>query len=267
METQSAPKTRILLWSAPRNLSSIFERSVRELNGVKVFYEPHQAASLYGPERIHRVELPQDILAAHADSTYDRTDDILLEDFRGFSATFVKNMAFFIPRERFDIYTCEKFSSYQHTFLIRNPHEAILSRWKVSQRSDVPFPCWDDDAYKKMYELFYHIATKLKEEIVVVDAADLQRNPEQTLKQYCDRTGLIFDKKMLTWTPGIVQDWTCNPNYEMWHYNAMFSDGFNKTIKYSAAAESYPQIVEDHIQKAMPYYELMYKHRMKIHQH
>ena len=42
---------RVVLWSAPRCMSSVFERSIRELQDVKVIYEPHQQAYYYGPER------------------------------------------------------------------------------------------------------------------------------------------------------------------------------------------------------------------------
>ena len=38
------PPTRVLLWSAPRSMSTAFERSIRELDGVKVIHQPHSMA-------------------------------------------------------------------------------------------------------------------------------------------------------------------------------------------------------------------------------
>jgi len=44
--------TQVFLWSAPRCLSTAFERSMRELNEVKVLHEPLLAPYYMGPERI-----------------------------------------------------------------------------------------------------------------------------------------------------------------------------------------------------------------------
>ena len=45
MEAQlHLPLTRVFLWTAPRCLSTVSERSVRELDGVKVLHEPYNSA-------------------------------------------------------------------------------------------------------------------------------------------------------------------------------------------------------------------------------
>ena len=33
---------------------------------------------------------------------------------------------------------------------------------------------------------------------------------------------------MLSWSPGVVEDWTENQHYKKWHWNAIYSSGFNK---------------------------------------
>ena len=45
---------RVILWSVPRGGSTAFERSIRELEGVKVLHEPHQSAFYYGPDRVYQ---------------------------------------------------------------------------------------------------------------------------------------------------------------------------------------------------------------------
>ena len=114
MAEESEPKlltrTRVLLWSAPRCLSSVFERSVRELSSVKVIYEPHQAAYYYGPERTTEASQgtadDENMLQSmHTLHTYDYADRKLLADYDGYGALFAKDMAYFIPNERFEVYT------------------------------------------------------------------------------------------------------------------------------------------------------------------
>ena len=83
------------------------------------------------------------------------------------------------------------------------------------------------------------------------------------MQQYCQETGLPYSERMLTWSPGIVQDWAEFEYCKDWHWNAMYSSGFNKDIKKETQSEALPLIVEEEIQKAMPYYEAMHKFCIK----
>ena len=67
------PPSRVILWAAPRCLSSAFERSVRELKGVKVVYEPHRETFYHGPERRY----PKLYSLKYASNTYDSADERL----------------------------------------------------------------------------------------------------------------------------------------------------------------------------------------------
>ena len=93
-----------------------------------------------------------------------------------------------------------------------------------------------------------------------MDACDLLQDPGAILSQYCQKTGLIYSEKMLTWKPGIVEDWTENPGYMERHSGAMFSSGFSSDLKKSEQEDgTFPPEVEEEIRKAMPYYEAMHK--------
>ena len=268
MEAELVPSTRVILWTTPRSSSSVFERSVRELSKVKVMYEPHQDAFFFGPERtlknIYDIDKLTDKLIKYASYTYDYVDQRLLAKYEGSNAVFVKNMAFFIPKERYSKYVEGNFSTFKHSFLIRNPREAILSFWKVCMKNGFTFLV--RDAYSKLYELFQFLQNTGRP-ITVIDSVDLLENPESIMQQYCMETGLPYDKQMLTWSPGIVQDWAEYIHYEDWHWNAMYSSGFNKGIRKDTIKDSsfeVPPIVEEEIQKAMPFYETMHKFRMTV---
>ena len=111
--------------------------------------------------------------------------------------------------------------------------------------------------FAELYEWFEFVQSRGKV-AAVIDAADLMRNPERVMQHYCAATGLQYDKKMLTWSPGVVEEWTV---YKEWHWNAMFSSGFNVGLSESDHHKPYPPVVEEVIQKDMPYYKAMYKHR------
>ena len=220
------------------------------------------------PERKTEDVLDSEIQGKYAKHTYDYIDDMLLANYNGFSALFAKNMAYFIPKDRFVKYLEGKFASYKHTFLIRNPRLATPSKWKICEKNRFIFPGPEGEGYPKLCELF-KLVHRTSKEVIVIDSADLLSNPEAIMEQYCKKTGLPYDKKMLTWTPGIVEDWTEFEYYKDYHWNAMYSSGFNALIKAqgnqeSPITDSYPPEVEKEIQKDMLYYETMYKYRMRL---
>ena len=265
MEAKNLPTSRVMLWTAPRCMSSAFERAVRELQDVKVVYQPHVGPFYFGPERRTESYIYPEIEKKYVAYTYDYADKKLLANYSNFSAVFSKSMAYLIPVEKYETYTRGKFSVYKHTFLIRNPCLSIPSRWRVCKRNGFDFPGVQTTAPQKLWELFEYIRSKTYQEVVVVDASDLLRDPGAILSQYCQKTGLVYCNEMLTWQPGVVEDWTEYPYFEEWHGSAMFSSGFSKGLKTSEqqVAETFPSEVEEEIQKAMPYYEDMHKHCIK----
>ena len=140
------------------------------------------------------------------------------------------------------------------TFLIRNPRLATPSQWKICEKNRFSFP-GPEGGYPKLCELF-KLIHRTSKEVIVIDSADLLNNPETIMEQYCKKTGLPYNKKMLTWTPGIVEDWTEFEYYKEFHWNAMYSSVFNALVKAqgkqeSPITDSYPPEVEKEIQKDM----------------
>ena len=248
--------THVLLWTAPRCLSSVFERSVRELCGVKVLYEPHQSAYYQDPEDGFRHDR-----VPYTPSLYDSADEKLLANYDGCSALFAKNMGYFIPKERYETYVEGRFATFKHTFLIRTPFKSSPSCEKACNKCNFPFP-EVANPYFELHELFEFMQSRGKV-TAVIDADDLQENPERVMQHYCTATGLPYDTKMLSWTPGVVEDWTVFKCYREWHSNAMFSSGFNTGLQGSDTVDvhHYLPVVEEQIHKEMPYYEALYKHR------
>ncbi|WP_436794982.1 hypothetical protein [Actinospongicola halichondriae] len=70
----------------------------------------------------------------------------------------------------------------------------------------------------------------------VLDAADLQRAPEPTLRAWCARHDLDFDPATLRWEPGVVAQWN---RWLEFHASAIASSGF------TAREPSNPPVVTD----------------------
>ena len=116
------PNVRVLLWTAPRCMSSAFERSIRELEAVKVIYEPHLLAYYVGPERRSENSNPTRLSELNPSATFKAADDILLQPYDECQAVFAKNHAYFV-KGSYERYTTGRFAGFKHTFLIRNPHK------------------------------------------------------------------------------------------------------------------------------------------------
>ena len=96
---------------------------------------------------------------------------------------------------------------FHFTFLIRHPRRSIPSFYRCIIPPLNETTGWttfmpSEAGYEELVRLFDFL---LKEKIVdrdhltVVDADDLLDNPEPTIRQYCERTGIDFDPSMLVW--------------------------------------------------------------------
>ena len=88
---------------------------------------------------------------------------------------------------------------------------------------------------------------------------DLKASPERVMQHFCAATGVPYEDSMLTWTLGVVEEWAVYKYYKEWHWNAMFSSGFNATTHAAGGSGSdrndYPPVVEEEIQQDMQFYE------------
>ena len=152
VSASSSPSLRVVLWSAPRCMSSVFERSIRELQDVKVIYEPHQQAYYYGPERKTDSNNPTQSELNPA-ATFQAADDLeLLQSYEGYQAVFIKNHAYFVEGN-YKYYTKGRFAHLKHTFLIRNPNKSIPSLVKARKMCGFSsFP--GNNGIEQLYSIF-----------------------------------------------------------------------------------------------------------------
>ncbi|KAK3748638.1 hypothetical protein QZH41_004509 [Actinostola sp. cb2023] len=165
--------TRILLWSAPKCMSSAFERSIRTLRDVQVIHESFAVACHFGQER-------DDVFAEtalfEANATYQAAVDALTKDYEGKRLIFAKEMAFCL-KMKYDILLQEGMKEFKHTFLIRSPHQRVRSL--IRNRG---YFLAEEFGCSEQFDLYYFVANNLHPSPVVIDVDDLLEFPDETMR-------------------------------------------------------------------------------------
>src|SRR5699024_1282630 len=82
-------------------------------------------------------------------------------------------------------------------FLIRRPEEVVPS-FTANRPDAAPWEL----GFAQQTRLFDHVAERRGEAPPVLDATDVLRNPEGTLRALCTRLGIEFSQRMLHWPAG-----------------------------------------------------------------
>jgi hypothetical protein len=211
--------TRVMLWTAPRTVSTAFERAFMQRPSTRIFHEPYGGPYYFGPERASRRYLAR---PADPTQTFAAVTASLVADSPGDNLTFAKDMAYYVDG-RLDL---AALTGFQHTFLIREPRKAIASLHRMAVRADLDGWGWFDPAeagFHQLAALFDQATRLLGRPPVVIDAADLLAHPEAMLAAYCAAVGVAFDPAMLRWEPGAVREWA---TWAPWHAEVAESQGF-----------------------------------------
>ncbi len=175
----------IALWTAPRSISSAFERCMAQRTDTDSFFEPF--FNIY-----HFSQWRQESRFGEYEKAWDYSPAKAVAKLRGGAQPF----AFF--KEMGSIYLPYQdpafLQSITNTFLIRRP-EFSLKGWL--KMGDVPNE--QMLGFVRLGELWKLVTKELGLEPVVVEASTFQDEPEATLRKYCTRVGLEFDPRMLSW--------------------------------------------------------------------
>ncbi|KAK3697916.1 hypothetical protein QZH41_003260 [Actinostola sp. cb2023] len=100
----------VLLWTAPRSVSTAFERSIRTLSKTKAFHESYSVPYFHGPERqsTRYRSTPID-----PEKTYDIATKLLLQEYDGIDLVFTKNMAYHVSN-KFDMFLRKEFQALEY---------------------------------------------------------------------------------------------------------------------------------------------------------
>lgn len=224
----------MVLWAVPRSRSTAFERIFVERDDFEVLHEPFSATYYHSPERRSDAFLEGPPDPAHC---ADRVlDDVLRPRGR---RVFVKDMAYhtagFMDRGFVD--------HFDNTFLIRHPREALVSLYRKH-----PQFTFEETGYEQLARL-YDLVTDGAGSAPVVDADDLMRDPEATVRAYCAALGIPFIADALSWQPQKVPEFT---TWDSWHDHAQHSTGLGAVER---EAPPLPPELQDVYRRCLPYYE------------
>jgi hypothetical protein len=237
------------MWSGPRNLSTALMRSFSSRDDTAVLDEPFYAHYLRETGIAHPGR--EQVLVAQENDWKKVMQYITGPVPDGAAVWYQKHMAHHMlphidPRQLIDG------GHVVHAFLIRNPAEVITSYAKV--HSDMTLA---ETGLPYQVDFFNRVRESIERIPAVVDAKDLLLDPKRTLGRLCEKLGIDFTEKMLSWPAGPhPKDGNWAP---FWYESVYRSTGFEKyQPKNVALPARYARICDD----ATRLYEVLASHRI-----
>ena len=238
----------IALWTHPRSISTAFERIIMERGDFTILHEPfsylyyvHEDGATLSPQYVDP-EHPTDYSGIRAQ----------IEQTAEERPVFFKDMCAHCFNE---LNADESFlQRLTNTFLIRDPAKAIASYYAMN-----PDVTLEEIGLKQLYSI-YEKMQACGADPIVVDADDLEDDPEGTVGAYCQALGIPFVPESLTWQPGHKEEWDV---WKDWHTDAARSTGIRKNREtYSVTVEN-----SEHLKRfydnQRPYYSKMHVQRVR----
>ena len=230
---------RLMLWSAPRSRSTAFFRMMAERGDFTVVHEPFSYLVMHGHTDVGgtRVRSGPDLIKV----LLELPGQVFVKETTG-----VRHPEFLATPEFLG--TPEFLDGVTHTFLIRDPRKTIPSYLKFEP--DAPA---ERIGFELLHEIYTAVAERTGRQPVVVDAADLVRNPEGTVRAYCAATGIPFVREALSWDPAQRPEW--QPS-RRWHETVAASTGLGAVPPASAAPPD--AVTTRYLRHHLPYYEALH---------
>ena len=237
---------KVVLWTAPRSLSTAFERSIRELNGVKVFHEPHKSIIAIDESRTL-----EEVQSAFFGAAQD--------------AIFIKDQCYHIAGCFEEALFSGPLHNFKHTFIIRHPAKAAMSHYKNNLKALRPYTDNKATSHQPTYAVYHLVKGTLDPSPIVIDADDLLCDPKGIMHKYCEATGLPFRENMVTWTPRSFPDWENCRECNIWHSDVIKSSGFVQRECPSSppALTDLPEEFRAVVEESLPYYESLHSMRLQ----
>ncbi|MFE3492214.1 sulfotransferase family protein [Streptomyces sp. NPDC059175] len=224
----------LALWSAPRCRSTAFARMMTERDDRVVVHEPLSRVVDFGEvevgDRIARNE--REVLAA-------------------LRATAAEKPVFFKDTTDFHypaLLADEEFlSAATHTFIVRDPAEAIASHHALN-----PDLGRDEIGFVRLHEIFTAVQAATGTTPVVIDSDDLLDRPAETVRAYCAAVGIPFLPDALSWESGMRSEWRSTSK---WHRSTSETTGFTRNGSAGAETVAADPVLSAYRDYHQPYYE------------
>jgi hypothetical protein len=238
----------VALWTHPRSISTAFERVMMERKDFTILHEPF--SYLY---YVHRQGAT--ISQQYVDPDHP-TDYAGIKAHIAQAATqrpvFFKDMC----AHCFDDLAADGgfLQRLTNTFLIRDPAKAIASFYALN-----PEVTLEEIGLKQLCGI-YEKGLTLDTPPVVVDADDLEDDPEGTINAYCRALGIPFLPESLSWESEHQVAWDI---WKDWHTDAAQSTGIQKNMETFDVTVDNSDHLKSFYDHQMPYYEKMHAQRIR----
>ena len=238
---------RLAMWSGPRNISTALLRSWGNRPDTFVVDEPFYAFYLQATGKDHPVaaeviangETDWRKVAAHLTSAAPEGKTIF------YQKQMTHHLLPQVERRWLDGLT--------NCFLIREPAEVIVSYLKKNDD-----PTVEDLGFVQQAEIFDWVREHDGAVPPVIDAGDVLRDPESTLRLLCAAVGVEFDRAMLSWPPGLRESdgvWA-----KHWYGEVARSTAFQP---YEPREALVPERLREVHQRCQECYERLLPHRLR----
>ena len=195
----------IALWATHRGVSTAFEKTFSQRSDTQIIHEPFCDVYYFSKWRI------SDQYGDQKEVENCSSSDVINRIFTSSSPlVFIKDHAYEVLP-----YVDEEFiASVTNTFLIRNPREVMNSWYKINE-----YPTEESFGFTGLETMWEIVVEKLGHKPVVVEATRFRQDPEKILQLYCENIGIEFDRNMLGWQDGKLQNWNEREAklHEKWH--------------------------------------------------
>ncbi|XP_023545463.1 branched-chain-amino-acid aminotransferase-like protein 2 isoform X1 [Cucurbita pepo subsp. pepo] len=231
----------IHLWSTPRSLSTSLMYSFAQRDDMEVLDEPLYANFLRvtGYDRPYREEL---LSKMEPDGNKVIKDIIFAPGKKKYR--FCKHIA----KQKVPGLASDLMKKGRHFILIRNPLDILPSYDKVIPAT------FSELGFSELVSV-YNELKELGRPPPIIDAAELQKDPEATLRGLCEDLDIPFEHKMLKWEAcpkaidGVWAPW--------WYKTVHKSTGFESARKYPLP---FPFTLYDLLEQTTPLYNFLRRH-------
>jgi len=235
----------IAMWSGPRNISTAMMRSFENRSDTRVWDEP-----LYGPY-LAATGLPHPMAEAVIEEQGRDWQPVIeacsaREDAASADLTpvfYQKHMTHHLLPE----IPLQWLDSMVNCFLIRRPDEVLASYHNKREGDEITA---EDLGFPQQTRIFEYLNDRTGTQPVVIDAADVLKDPRGVLSRLCEKIGIEFQDRMLTWPAGRRESdgvWS-----EHWYDSVWKSTGFAPWQKREVQVPEYLQHV---LEECQPHYD------------
>lgn len=241
-----ADTKRIAMWSGPRNLSTAMMRAFGARGDCACVDEPFYAHYLTRTGLPHPM---RDEVIASQPADWREVLPGLTVDPCGQPIQYQKHMVqHMLPGMDLD-WT----DTLANVFLIREPERVAAS---FAAKRGLPDPA--ELGFDRQWEMFQQMAARGPTPLVI-DSADIRRDPARALSALCEGVGIAYSGKMLSWTPG--------PHPEDGVWGAVWYDAVNRSTGFAGPEGPLPELEGDLARLAdnlRPAYQAIAAHKLSF---